>query len=62
MEEEGLAKTQNERISIGKPLDIDEQTLFSKIDNLLAAAKDENEQMKDLVHDLVPTYVIDRRK
>ncbi len=61
MEEEGLAKTQNERISIGKPLDIDEKTLFSKIDSLLTSAKEESEQMKDLVHELVPTYVIDRR-
>ena len=61
MEEEGLAKTQNEKISIGKPLDIDEKTLFEKIDALLKEAKAENNQMKELVHDLVPTYVIDKR-
>jgi FlaA1/EpsC-like NDP-sugar epimerase len=62
MEEEGLAKTQNEKISIGKPLDIDEKTLFDKIEVLLKSAKDETKEMKELVHDLVPTYVIDKRK
>ncbi len=60
MAEEGLLKTQNEKISIGKPIEIDKD-LFDKIDKLLIEAKGETEQMKDLVHQLVPTYVIDRR-
>ena len=62
MAEEGLAKTENEKISIGKPLEINEKELFEKIDGLLKKAKEETLEMKELVHDLVPTYVIDRRE
>lgn len=61
MAEEGLQKTANEKISIGKPLEFDYQSLFNKIDTLIDNANNETTQMKDLVKDLVPTYVIDRR-
>lgn len=62
MAEEGLQKTANEKISIGKPLEFDYQSLFNKIDTLIDNANNETTQMKDLVKDLVPTYVIDRRE
>ena len=62
MAEEGLQKTANEKISIGKPLEFDYQSLFDKIDTLIDNANNETTQMKDLVKDLVPTYVIDRRE
>ena len=61
MDEEGMQKTANESISIGKPLDIDEENLFAKLDELKKAAYAETDEMKDLVHELVPTYTIDRR-
>ena len=61
MAEEGLKKTENEKISIGKPLEIDSENLFVKLKEMLDEAHGETEQMKDIVHDLVPTYVIDRR-
>ena len=61
MDEEGMQKTANESISIGKPLELDEENLFSHLDALKAAAYAETEDMKDLVHELVPTYTIDRR-
>ena len=61
MDEEGLKRTANESISIGKPLDIDEENLFRKLDALYAAAYAESPEMKELVHDLVPTYTIDKR-
>jgi len=61
MDEEGLNKTQNEKISIGKPLEIDSEILYKKIEELLIEAKGETEKMKELVHDLVPTYKIDSR-
>ena len=48
-------------ISIGKPLDIDEDNLFSMLDRLYDAAHAETDSMKQLVHELVPTYVIDER-
>ena len=62
MKEEGLKKTENELISIGKPLDFDEKNLFEKINQLYVEAYNESDKMKELVHELVPTYAIDRRK
>lgn len=58
-EEEGMQKTANELISIGKPLDIDEEKLMSSLDELYRAAYEETPRMKELVHELVPTYTID---
>ena len=61
MEEEGLQKTANDMISIGKPLEIDEENLLNKIQELYVEAYNETDRMKELVHELVPTYKIDRR-
>ena len=61
MEEEGLQKTANDKISIGKPLEIDEKNLFDKVMELYVEAYNETDRMKELVHELVPTYVIDGR-
>ena len=61
MEEEGLTKTANDKISIGKPLDIDEDKLFTTLDMLYNEAYGESEKMKELVKELVPTYRIDKR-
>ena len=61
MAEEGLTKTENDRISIGKPLDIDEDKLFKTLDKLYNEAYSESDEMKELVKELVPTYKIDRR-
>ncbi|MBE5756482.1 MAG: polysaccharide biosynthesis protein [Clostridiales bacterium] len=62
MAEEGLKETANKRIHIGKPIELDEEKLFMNIDELLLEAYKETDKMKDLVKELVPTYVIDRRK
>lgn len=61
MSEEGLQQTENKMISIGKPLDVDEDRLFQKLDELYQAAYEETDRMKELVHELVPTYTIDKR-
>ncbi len=61
MAEEGLQKTANEMISIGKPIEIDEKKLFDKIQELQIEAYNETDRMKDLVKELVPTYVVDKR-
>ena len=61
MAEEGLTKTSNDKISIGKPLDIDEDKLFSTIEKLYDEAYNETDKMKELVKELVPTYQIDKR-
>ena len=60
MDEEGMQKTANESISIGKPIEIDEDNFFEMLDKLYDAAYRESEDMKDLVHELVPTYTVDR--
>ena len=59
MEEEGMQKTANELISIGKPLDIDEDNLLKKLDELYIEAYNETDKMKELVKQLVPTYIPD---
>ncbi len=61
MDEEGMQKTANESISIGKPIDFDESVFYEKLDKLYAAAYAETDEMKELVHDLVPTYTVDKR-
>jgi len=61
MAEEGLQKTENGLISIAKPLDIDEENLWTSLDKLYEAAYSETDQMKEWVKLLVPTYTIDKR-
>ena len=61
MAEEGLEKTANDRISIGKPIEMDDNLLFDTLEKLYDEAYGEGEEMKDLVKGLVPTYKIDRR-
>ena len=56
MDEEGLQDTPNKLIHIGKPIDLDEDALFTKLDELYKAAYDETEDMKSKVEELVPTY------
>ena len=60
MEEEGLQKTENGLISIAKPIPLDEEFFWVRIEQLYKAAYDESEEMKDKVKELVPTYTIDR--
>ena len=62
MAEEGLLKTENKMISIGKPLEIDEKNLFESLTLLKEKAYEETDDMKKLVSKLVPTYKIDVRK
>lgn len=61
MEEEGLKKTDNEMISIGKPLEIDEKKLFETVKELCSFANKGEKKMKEKVKDLVSTYKIDYR-
>ncbi len=61
MAEEGMEKTANDRISIGKPIEMDDNHLFATLEKLYDEAYGESEKMKDLVKELVPTYKIDRR-
>lgn len=55
-EEEGLAKTDNNLIFIGKPIEFDETELFVKLADLKKKAYEDDPEMKKIVKELVPTY------
>lgn len=57
MAEEGLKGTENKRIHIGRPLDIDEKKLFDVIERLEQAMYDDSSDVRSLVKELVPTYI-----
>ena len=56
--EEGLQKTENELIYIGKPLEFDEVHFLSELRKLEQAAIDERFDVKEIVSGIVPTYHI----
>ncbi len=58
MDEEGLQKTPNGLINIANPIQLDEEKLWSSLDELYKAAYAETPDMKELISKLVPTYKI----
>lgn len=56
--EEGLQKTQNDLIYIGKPLEFNEVHFLSELRRLEQAAIDERFDVKEIVSEIVPTYHI----
>ena len=56
MAEEGIQKTDNDRIHIGNPIKLDEDALFTGLEKLMEAAYSNKESIRDLVADMVPTY------
>uniref|UniRef100_UPI00338DB567 nucleoside-diphosphate sugar epimerase/dehydratase n=1 Tax=Enterocloster aldenensis TaxID=358742 RepID=UPI00338DB567 len=56
MDEEGLQKTVNDRIFIGKPIDMDYDRFERALQRLGEAALSETANMRLLVHELVPEY------
>ncbi len=58
MDEEGLQKTSNDLIYIGKQIDIDENEFIFQLRQLKNAAFDNNEELVlKLLHQIVPTFV-----
>ena len=58
MDEEGLRNTEHAKIFIGQPIDIEYEKLKGMLDVLKEAAHSNDvEQIKDLISDVVPTYV-----
>lgn len=55
-EEEGLQKTANNLIFIGKPLAFDETEFFETLKDLKKTAYEDNPQMKAVVKRIVPSY------
>lgn len=62
MEEEGLKETANKLIHIGKPIDIDEMQFFVQLKNLKEASKNENEQIRAMIQEIVPTYTYQKKE
>ena len=56
MDEEGLKTTENKLIHIGKPIEYDEETFTSELNELVDAAVNEKDNIRELVQKLVPTY------
>lgn len=58
MDEEGLDKTDNEMIHIGKPLDIDEKRFMDRLNALIKASFDNGCHIKELTEEVCDTYTI----
>ena len=58
MAEEGLEKTDNELIHIGKPIPFDVEWMLDQLEPLMDAAYKNKDYIRDLVADLVSTYQI----
>ena len=56
MEEEGLQETENKRIHIGRPIELDEQQFFVQLKELETASKNECRDIRPLIRQIVPTY------
>lgn len=56
MAEEGMRATANKLIYIGKPIDIDEMQFFVQLKNLKEASKNESNDIRPMIKEIVPTY------
>lgn len=61
-EEEGLQKTANDRIFIGKPLEFDDEKFFADLVRLKEVAYREDSDMKREVKAIVPSYQYHEKK
>lgn len=58
MDEEGLDKTANKMIYIGKPLKLDETVFLDKLDELIEASYENGNKIKELTEEICDTYTI----
>ncbi len=56
MDEEGLAETENKLIHIGKPIEMDDELYERQLERLEKACKEESENIKEIVAEIVTTY------
>ena len=56
MDEEGLKKTANKMIFIGKPIDFDTEVFEKQLEELILHAKQEDKDIRQEIKDIVPTY------
>ena len=57
MAEEGLSNTSNELIHIGKPIVFNDEKFFEELKTLYEASESDDENIKELVSKIVPTYI-----
>ena len=58
MEEEGLKTTENNRISVARPIEMDDSAFFDALMELKDAVYEETGTVRSMVQDIVPTYKI----
>lgn len=61
MKEEGLQKTENQKIYIGELTDLDEKDILeklAKLQHLIENEKTSIQEIKEIIHEVVPTYVM----
>lgn len=58
MKEEGMQTTANKLIFIGKPIEMDDEWFKAKIEELDRDSKEDDENIKKYVQEIVPTYKI----
>ena len=56
MDEEGLTETENQLIHIGKPIAMEEEAFLKSVEELDKIAKEEVEDIRVRIQELVPTY------
>lgn len=56
MAEEGLQDTDNKKIHIGKPIDLDEEKFIKQLDRLIEKANDNTVDIRKDIKDICPTY------
>jgi len=56
MEEEGLKTTENNRISVARPIEMDDLAFFDALMDLKDAVYEETGSVREMVKDIVPTY------
>ena len=62
MAEEGLRKTENKMIHIGKPIPFDVDEFLSKLDDLMIVAYSNKEDIRERVAEVVETYNVEGRE
>ena len=58
MDEEGLEKTSNQMIYVGKPMKIDDDKFMEQLDNLIQEAQKNGNKIKELTEEVCGTYTI----
>jgi FlaA1/EpsC-like NDP-sugar epimerase len=60
MEEEGMLKTPNDLIHIGRPIDIDIGAFFQKLEELEAYCEKNSWNIASVISEIIPTYHVSK--